>query len=114
MPERPPNSSGTRSVWRAPGMPALIAMTALGFSGYAVLMPVAPLWAALVARLVQATGAPLGLAQPALYDSIAAGQVADGFRDITAGDNGSYAAAPGWDACTGLGVPDGAQLLSSL
>jgi len=75
---------------------------------------VAPLWAALVARLVQSTGKPLGLAQPALYDSIRTGQVAAGFRDITVGDNGAYAAAPGWDACTGLGVPDGTKLRSSL
>ena len=75
---------------------------------------VAPLWAALVARLAQSTGKPLGLAQPALYDSIRAGQVAAGFRDITVGDNGSYTAADGWDACTGLGVPDGTKLLSSL
>jgi len=33
------------SVWRAPGMPALVGMTALGFSGYCALLPVAPLWA---------------------------------------------------------------------
>lgn len=75
---------------------------------------VSPLWAALVARLVQSTGRPLGLIQPHLYDSVPAGQVADGFRDITTGDNGAYQATTGWDACTGLGVPDGAQLLSSL
>ncbi len=75
---------------------------------------VAPLWAALIARLAQSTGKPLGLAQPLLYDSIRAGQVADGFRDITSGDNGAYRAAAGWDACTGLGVPDGARLLAAL
>lgn len=34
------------SVWRQPGMPALIGMVVTGFSGYALLMPVAPLWAA--------------------------------------------------------------------
>jgi MFS family permease len=33
-------------VWRAPGVPALLAMTMVGFSGYAALLPVAPLWAA--------------------------------------------------------------------
>ncbi|WP_426520072.1 S53 family peptidase [Diaminobutyricibacter sp. McL0618] len=75
---------------------------------------VAPLWAALVARLVQSTGAPLGLAQPKLYDSINAGQVAAGFRDITSGNNGAFTAGPGWDACTGLGVPNGSELLASL
>ncbi|GAA2066732.1 S53 family peptidase [Leifsonia soli] len=75
---------------------------------------VAPLWAALVARLAQSTGTPLGLLQPRLYDAVPAGQVADGFRDITTGDNGAYRATAGWDACTGLGVPDGARLLTSL
>lgn len=75
---------------------------------------VAPLWAALVARLVQSTGKPLGLAQPVLYGSVPAGQVADGFRDITTGDNGAYRATAGWDACTGLGVPDGTKLLTAL
>ncbi len=75
---------------------------------------VSPLWAALVARLAQATGRKLGLLQPALYNSAPAGEVAAGFRDITAGDNGGYAAGPGWDACTGLGVPDGSRLLAAL
>ncbi len=69
---------------------------------------VAPLWAALVARLAQATGSPLGLVNPALY---AAGS---GFRDVVTGDNGSFSARHGWDACTGLGVPDGTALLAAL
>lgn len=33
------------SVLRVPGVPLLLAMTVLGFSGYAALLPVAPLWA---------------------------------------------------------------------
>jgi kumamolisin len=37
-----------------------------------------------------------------------------GLRDITSGDNGAYAAGAGWDACTGLGVPEGAALLAVL
>lgn len=32
-------------MWRQPGMPALIGMVVTGFSGYALLMPLAPLWA---------------------------------------------------------------------
>ncbi|WP_232331527.1 MFS transporter [Agromyces laixinhei] len=32
-------------VWRERGMPALLILTAAGFAGYAVLLPVAPLWA---------------------------------------------------------------------
>jgi kumamolisin len=75
---------------------------------------VSPLWAALVARLVQATGRKLGLLQPALYAAAQAGRVPPGFRDITSGNNGAYPAGPGWDPCTGLGVPDGAKLLAVL
>jgi kumamolisin len=37
-----------------------------------------------------------------------------GLRDITSGNNGAYSAGPGWDACTGLGVPDGEALLERL
>jgi len=33
---------------------------------------------------------------------------------ITIGDNGAYSAGPGWDACTGLGSPNGTALLSQL
>ncbi len=69
---------------------------------------VAPLWAALVARLAQATGARLGLLQPKLYAAHS------GFRDVVVGDNGAFSAKVGWDACTGLGVPDGTALLSAL
>jgi kumamolisin len=75
---------------------------------------VAPLWAALVARLVQASGRPLGLAQTALYAGAGQGAAPAGFRDITSGSNGAYQAQPGWDACTGLGVPDGEALLTAL
>ena len=38
----------------------------------------------------------------------------DAFRDITSGSNGAYSAGPGWDACTGLGSPDGAALAQGL
>ncbi|MDQ6688061.1 MAG: S53 family peptidase [Actinomycetota bacterium] len=75
---------------------------------------VAPLWAGLVARLAQSTGKRLGLLQPKLYAAAKAGAAAPGFRDITSGNNGAYTAGPGWDPCTGLGVPDGAQLLTLL
>jgi kumamolisin len=67
---------------------------------------VAPLWAALVARIVQLSGAPAGLAQAALYAGVTPGAAASHLRDITEGNNGAYAAGPGWDPCTGLGVPD--------
>ena len=75
---------------------------------------VAPLWAALLCRLAEATGQPFGLIQSLLYPGAGAGQTAAGFRDITSGNNGAYAAGPGWDACTGLGSPDGTALLARL
>lgn len=73
---------------------------------------VAPLWAALVARLAQATNKRFGLIQPLLYQN--GKQPASGFHDITSGSNGSYQAGPGWDPCTGLGSPDGSALLALL
>ena len=74
---------------------------------------VAPLWAALIARLAQSAGHGLGLLHPALYANAVPGEAAPGFRDITVGDNGTYHATAGWDACTGLGVPNG-QLLGAM
>jgi kumamolisin len=70
---------------------------------------VAPLWAALIARLNQKLGGSLGDAHPALY------QIGTpGFHDIVSGNNGAYAAGPGWDACTGWGSPRGEALLAAL
>ncbi|MFD6156415.1 S8 family serine peptidase [Nocardia sp. NPDC060256] len=74
----------------------------------------APLWAGLVCRLAQALGRKQGLLQTALYQGATRGRAAPGFRDITTGTNGSYSAGPGWDACTGLGVPVGTELLTVL
>jgi kumamolisin len=70
---------------------------------------VAPLWAALLALIGDAGGHGLGDALPGLYAARR-----DGFLDVTAGGNGAYAAARGWDATTGLGVPDGVRLGESL
>ena len=67
---------------------------------------VAPLWAALITRLNQLSGKSAGLISPAIYQNPKA------FRDITSGNNGDFAAAVGWDACTGLGSPNGAALRS--
>ena len=75
---------------------------------------VAPLWAALACRLSQAVGKPLGLIQTTLYKAAAAGKATTGFHDITSGDNGAYTAGPGWDACTGLGSPQGTSLVEVL
>jgi kumamolisin len=73
---------------------------------------VAPLWAALICRLAQAAGHSFGLMQEILYAGVQPGRPADGMQDITTGNNGAYQARPGWDPCTGLGVPAGTTLLS--
>ena len=72
---------------------------------------VAPLWAALVAIMNQKVGKPVGFLNPMIY---AQAVEAAGFHDITEGNNGDFSAAQGWDPCTGLGSPDGAQLLAVL
>ena len=75
---------------------------------------VAPLWAGLIARLAQGTGKKFGLLQPLIYGGVTAGAAAQGFNDITEGNNGAYSAGPGWDATTGLGSPNGQALLTHL
>jgi kumamolisin len=69
---------------------------------------VAPLWAGLVALLNEHLDEEIGFLNPRLYTE------PEALRDITRGDNGDYDAAPGWDACTGLGRPIGTNILSLL
>jgi kumamolisin len=71
---------------------------------------VAPLLAGLIALLNQQLGKPVGFWNPMLYSEINTQAV----RDISTGNNGTYAAAQGWDACTGVGVPVGTRMLSAL
>jgi kumamolisin len=68
---------------------------------------VAPLYAALIARINAKLGRNAGFVNPKLYAHGA-------LRDIVDGDNGDYRAGAGWDACTGLGSPDGAKVLAAL
>jgi kumamolisin len=74
---------------------------------------VAPLWAGLIALANAQNGKSAGFIQPAIY--AAKGKAA--FHDITSGTNFSgtpvgFTAGPGWDACTGLGSPIGAKLIT--
>ena len=69
---------------------------------------VAPLWAALIALINAQNKTALGLVQPKLYAATG------GFHDIVSGNNGTYKAGKGWDACTGLGSPIGTALASLL
>ena len=107
---------------RRRGVPDIAADAALA-SGYLIVLrgspwqvggtsAVAPLWAGLTALINQAAGEArgpsIGFFLPALY------QNPQLLRDITQGDNKvrglGYSAGPGWDACTGLGVPIGSAL----
>ena len=77
---------------------------------------VAPLWAGLIALLNQGLKKPVGFLNPHLY-ALAGNSGA--FHDIVTGDNKvppapGYSARSGWDACTGLGTPDGTKLLAAL
>ena len=78
---------------------------------------VAPLAAGLIALINQLSSTPVGFIHPILYAH------PEIFRDITQGDNittvskKGFTAQVGWDACTGLGVPDGnkwAELFSAM
>lgn len=75
---------------------------------------VAPLWAGLIALLNQKRGKAVGYLNPFLYQNYAQLAQSKALRDVTSGNNGAYSAGPGWDACTGLGTPDGALLLQAL
>jgi len=69
---------------------------------------VAPLWAALIARINASTGRDAGYVNARLYGGPAA------FNDVTQGDNGYFRASAGWDACSGLGSPDGRKVADVL
>ena len=69
---------------------------------------VAPLWAGLIALANAANGEDAGFVNPTLYGDPKA------LRDITSGNNGAFSAGPGWDACTGLGSPNGAAVIAAL
>lgn len=71
---------------------------------------VAPLLAGLVAILSQQIGKPIGFWNTSLYSELNTKAV----RDITGGNNGTYEAAKGWDACTGVGVPVGSAMLGGV
>ena len=90
-------------------------------SGYVVLVDgktfviggtsaVAPLWAGLIAVANEKNGKSAGFIQPAIY--AAKGKAT--FRDIIDGNNGSFAAGAGWDACTGLGSPIAPGIISAI
>jgi kumamolisin len=69
---------------------------------------VAPLYAALVAQINEKTGTKCGFLNPFLYSTPGI------CNDIVQGTNGTFNAASGWDATTGLGSIQGSTLLGKL
>ena len=74
----------------------------------------APLWASLAALADTHCGAPIGLANPALYAAPAAD-----FTDITQGNNSyegvtGFSAGAGYDEASGLGTPVASSLVPAL
>jgi len=79
-----------------------------------------PQWAGIVAMADTMAGHDLGFINPALY-SIASDptKYANDFYDVTVGCNdtfstGTYCSSTGWDAVTGLGTPNVANLVADL
>jgi uncharacterized repeat protein (TIGR01451 family) len=84
----------------------------------------APLWAAFTALANQQAAtnghAFVGFLNPAIYALAKTTNYNNVFRDVTVGDNfwpGSptnFPAVPGYDLCTGLGSPNGTNLINAL
>lgn len=77
----------------------------------------APAWAGIWSLIRQSTGQAnitLGAADPLLYGIGNSAAYAQAFHDIISGSNGHYRAAPGWDAVTGWGTPDVANLVTAV
>lgn len=85
-----------------------------------------PQWAGIVALADQAGGHRLGDMNKSLYHIGKSDAYGTAFHDVTAGDNSctvlacggvavqGFPATPGWDAATGLGTPDVANLIPLL
>jgi kumamolisin len=74
---------------------------------------VAPVYAGLIGRINQAIAGRCGFVNKFMYANPGA------FHDVTQGNNAGpglvgYSATPGWDACTGLGSPNGIRLLQAV
>lgn len=98
-----------------------IAANAADASGYAIFFQgqwvkiggtslATPLWAALIARMNQSLGYRLGFINPYLYKLIGS----PSFHQILEGNNNLYVAAEGWNPCTGLGTPNGVELMHAI
>ena len=72
---------------------------------------VAPLWSGLIALLNQHFGHPVGYLNPVIY---ALPGLGEGVPRHYQWKQRRLQSRAGWDACTGLGSPDGANLMAAL
>jgi hypothetical protein len=92
--------------------------------GFAGTSCAAPLWAGFCALVnqqsVAASGTTVGFLNPALYAIAKGSNYANCFHDTTTGNNigtntpGLYNAVAGYDLATGLGTPNGTNLINAL
>jgi kumamolisin len=112
------SSTGTKTALKNRGVPD-VAGNADPETGYDVRIDgqnavlggtsaVAPLWAALIALANAAAGKNAGFVNAKLYGAPSV------CRDVTQGNNGAFEAVAGWDACTGLGSPNGSAIVQTL
>jgi len=78
-----------------------------------------PTWAGIIADGNQLAGHPLGFLNPAIYLLGSGSNYGKSLHDIIQGNNSfggiyGYSATPGWDAATGWGTPNVANLLQAL
>lgn len=110
-----PNSSNDGGKRR--GVPD-VAATAAAFNGYRVMLNGTPVVAsgtsAVVALANAERGKPLGFLNTRLYQQATLLHPIASGNNIQNGTTIGYQAGPAWSACTGLGVPKGADLIRAL
>jgi subtilase family serine protease len=78
----------------------------------------APTWAGYLALTNQQTAAegkaPVGFINPLIYPIAVSSTYLTDFHDITSGSNGAFSAVSGYDLVTGLGSPNGVNLINEL
>lgn len=107
---------GVLAVWSSSGQGADLVFRFGGTSAGS------PQWAGLVVLANQLGHHRIGFLNPRLYDIARKGKDGRFLRDITVGDNTyhgavtvpGFAATEGWDAASGLGTPNAANLLPEL
>jgi kumamolisin len=73
----------------------------------------APMWAALITRINSALGGRVGFVNASLYRQQK--ELRNLCKTITEGGNGAYHASSAlWNPCTGLGSPNGVEILGAL